>query len=70
MKPIETVDIPTPLIFRAVGESHNSSHALGYSVIKVRLMGIVFGGCMCVIFWCNTLILLRQMENINYKDKT
>ena len=35
------------LIFRAVGESHHSSHALGYSVIKIRLMGIVFGGCMC-----------------------
>ena len=37
------------LIFRAVGESHNSSHALGYSVIKVRLMGILFGGCMCAL---------------------
>ena len=35
------------LIFRAVRESHHSSHALGYSVIKIRLMGIVFGGCMC-----------------------
>tara|TARA_B100001996_G_scaffold131163_1_gene99718 strand:- start:225 stop:1094 length:870 start_codon:yes stop_codon:yes gene_type:complete len=37
------------LIFRAVGESHNSSHALGYSVIKVRLMGILFGGSMCAL---------------------
>jgi len=37
------------LIFRAVGESHNSSHALGYSVIRVRLMGILFGGCMCAL---------------------
>ena len=37
------------LIFRAVGESHDSSHALGYSVIKVRLMGILFGGCMCAL---------------------
>ena len=35
------------LVFRAVGESHHSSHALGYSVIKVRLLGIIFGGCMC-----------------------
>ena len=35
------------LVFRAVGESHHSSHALGYSVIKIRLLGIVFGGCMC-----------------------
>ena len=35
------------LVFRAVGESHHSSHALGYSVIKIRLLGIMFGGCMC-----------------------
>ena len=35
------------LVFRAVGESHHSSHALGYSVIKIRLLGIIFGGCMC-----------------------
>ena len=37
------------LIFRAVGESHLSAHALGYSVIKIRLMGILFGGSMCAL---------------------
>ena len=37
------------LIFRAVGESHSSAHALGYSVIKIRLLGILFGGAMCAL---------------------
>ena len=37
------------LIFRAVGESHTSAHALGYSVIKIRLLGILFGGAMCAL---------------------
>ena len=37
------------LIFRAVGESHSSAHALGYSVLKIRLLGILFGGAMCAL---------------------
>ena len=37
------------LVFRAVGESHSSAHALGYSVIKIRLLGILFGGAMCAL---------------------
>ena len=37
------------LILRAVGESHNSAHALGYSVLQIRLYSIVFGGCMCAL---------------------
>lgn len=32
------------LIVRAVGDSHSSAHALGYSVIKVRYYCIMFGG--------------------------
>ncbi|WP_206080309.1 ABC transporter permease [Pacificoceanicola onchidii] len=32
------------LILRAVGESHDSAHALGYKVVTVRLMAIFFGG--------------------------
>jgi simple sugar transport system permease protein len=32
------------LILRAVGESHESAHALGYKVIRVRLLAIMFGG--------------------------
>ena len=37
------------LILRAVGESHNSAHALGYSVLKIRLYSILFGGAMCAL---------------------
>lgn len=32
------------LILRGVGESHGSAHALGLSVLKVRLMAVLFGG--------------------------
>ena len=32
------------LIVRAVGESHEAAHALGYSVVRVRLLAILFGG--------------------------
>lgn len=32
------------LILRAVGESHDAAHALGYNVIAVRLAAIGFGG--------------------------
>jgi simple sugar transport system permease protein len=32
------------LILRAVGESHDAAHALGYPVIRIRLAAIAFGG--------------------------
>ena len=32
------------LVFRAVGDSHASAHALGYDVIKVRYACVLFGG--------------------------
>ncbi len=32
------------LILRAVGESHDAAHALGYKVIRIRFMAIAFGG--------------------------
>ena len=32
------------LILRGVGENHDAAHALGYKVIRVRLMAIAFGG--------------------------
>ncbi|MDJ0627783.1 MAG: ABC transporter permease [Rhodobacter sp.] len=32
------------LILRAVGESHEAAHALGYKVVRVRLAAIAFGG--------------------------
>jgi general nucleoside transport system permease protein len=32
------------LILRAVGENHDAAHALGYKVIRVRVLAILFGG--------------------------
>ncbi|CUH46181.1 ABC transporter permease [Ruegeria atlantica] len=32
------------LILRAVGENHDAAHALGYKVIKIRILAILFGG--------------------------
>lgn len=35
------------LILRAVGESPESAHALGYPVRKIRLLAVVSGGALC-----------------------
>lgn len=32
------------LVLRAVGESHDAAHALGYKVVKIRILAIMFGG--------------------------
>jgi simple sugar transport system permease protein len=32
------------LVLRACGENHTSAHALGYPVLKIRFMAILFGG--------------------------
>lgn len=32
------------LVLRAVGENHDAAHALGYKVIRIRMMAIGFGG--------------------------
>jgi simple sugar transport system permease protein len=34
------------LILRAVGDSHDAAHAIGFPVIKIRYMAILFGGAM------------------------
>ncbi|GAA6208587.1 ABC transporter permease [Cognatishimia sp. WU-CL00825] len=34
----------TGLILRAVGENHEAAHALGYHVVRVRILAILFGG--------------------------
>ena len=34
------------LILRAVGESHDVAHALGYSVLRIRYLAVLFGGGM------------------------
>ncbi len=36
----------TGLILRAVGESHDAAHALGYKVVRIRMLAIMFGGAM------------------------
>ena len=36
----------TGLILRAVGESHDAAHALGYKVVRIRILAIMFGGAM------------------------
>ena len=32
------------LVLRAVGDNHASAHALGYNVLRVRLLAVLFGG--------------------------
>jgi len=34
------------LVLRAVGESHDAAHALGYKVVRIRIAAILFGGAM------------------------
>ncbi|MEN9409792.1 MAG: hypothetical protein RL216_1766 [Pseudomonadota bacterium] len=36
----------TGLILRAVGESHDAAHALGYKVVRIRVLAILFGGAL------------------------
>ncbi|MAV82648.1 MAG: ABC transporter permease [Pelagibacteraceae bacterium] len=37
------------LIVKAVGESHSSAHSLGFNVIKIRFLSILFGGSMSAL---------------------
>lgn len=34
------------LVLRAVGESHDAAHSIGYSVIRIRYLAVMFGGAM------------------------
>ena len=34
------------LVLRAIGESHDAAHAIGYSVIAIRYLAVLFGGMM------------------------
>ncbi len=34
------------LVLRAVGENHDAAHALGYKVVRIRTMAIMFGGAL------------------------
>ncbi|MDJ0683807.1 MAG: ABC transporter permease [Alphaproteobacteria bacterium] len=35
------------LILRAVGDNHDAAHAIGYSVVLVRSLAVLFGGACC-----------------------
>jgi simple sugar transport system permease protein len=49
------------LILRAIGESDNSAHSIGYSVIGVRYLAVLFGGAMAGIAGaCYPLMLTPQ----------
>ena len=34
------------LILRAVGENHDAAHAIGFAVVRVRLMALAYGGAL------------------------
>jgi len=34
------------LVLRAVGENHDAAHSLGYNVVLIRMLAIMFGGAM------------------------
>ena len=34
------------LVLRAVGESHEAAHAIGYRVLRIRYLAVIFGGAM------------------------
>ena len=34
------------LVLRAVGENHGAAHALGYKVVRIRFLAVLFGGAM------------------------
>jgi simple sugar transport system permease protein len=37
------------LVLRAVGDSHDAAHAIGYDVVRIRTLATLFGGAMCGI---------------------
>jgi len=49
------------LILRAVGESDISAHSIGYSVVGVRYMAVMFGGAMAGIGGCYYSLVLTPM---------
>jgi len=49
------------LILRAVGESDLSAHSIGYPVIGVRYMAVLFGGAMAGIAGCFYSLVLTPM---------
>lgn len=51
------------LILRAVGESHDAAHALGYRVVRVRMLALMFGGALAGMGGaCLSLIRVPQWQ--------
>ncbi|MEN3794018.1 ABC transporter permease [Fulvimarina sp. MAC3] len=49
------------LILRAVGESDDAAHAIGYPVLKIRYLAILFGGAMAGLAGCYYSLVLTPM---------
>lgn len=49
------------LVLRAVGESHQAAHAIGYPVIGVRYLAVMFGGAMCGLGGAYLSLLVTPM---------
>ncbi|MEX6508232.1 ABC transporter permease [Jiella sp. M17.18] len=49
------------LILRAVGESDEAAHAIGYPVLKVRYLAVLFGGAMAGLAGCYYSLVLTPM---------
>ncbi|MBO0661315.1 ABC transporter permease [Jiella sp. MQZ9-1] len=49
------------LILRAVGESDSAAHAIGYPVLLVRYLAVLFGGAMAGLAGCYYSLVLTPM---------
>lgn len=53
------------LILRAVGESHDVAHALGYKVVRIRYAATLFGGAMSGLAGCYLSLAYTPMWSEN-----
>ncbi|MDY8108627.1 ABC transporter permease [Fulvimarina sp. 2208YS6-2-32] len=49
------------LVLRAVGESDEAAHAIGYPVLKIRYLAVLFGGAMAGLAGCYYSLVLTPM---------
>ncbi|WP_024349772.1 ABC transporter permease [Aurantimonas coralicida] len=49
------------LILRAVGESDSAAHSIGYPVLKIRYLAVLFGGAMAGLGGCYYSLVLTPM---------
>jgi simple sugar transport system permease protein len=53
------------LVLRAVGESHEVAHALGYKVIRIRYLAVAFGGAMAGLAGADLSLVYTPMWTEN-----